>query len=297
MAMPRDVKQEFFTYLRVERGLSANTIEAYRRDLEKAEVWARRERGKDLLSLTREDVRDFLRWVSEQGLEGRSVARSISTLRSFFKFLLMDGFLRSDPTASLETPRSWQTLPRFLTFEEIQLLLEQPDVTKDIGVRDRALLEFLYATGIRASELVHLKLSDVDLERGIVICLGKGSKERMVPVGRSAIQWIMRYLPIRQRWLGQRVSGWLFISPRGRPLTRQALWKLVARYGRAAGLGRVTPHMLRHSFATHLLEHGADLRSVQMMLGHSDLSTTQVYTYITNERLRQVYDRCHPRAR
>ncbi len=295
--MPRDVKREFFTYLRVERGLSANTIEAYRRDLEKAEVWARRERGKDLLSLTREDVRDFLRWVSEQGLEGRSVARSISTLRSFFKFLLMDGVLKSDPTASLETPRSWQTLPKFLTFEEIQLLLEQPDVTKDIGVRDRALLELLYATGIRASELVHLKLSDVDLERGIVICLGKGSKERMVPVGRSAIQWIMRYLPIRQRWLGQRASGWLFISPRGRPLTRQVLWKLVARYGRAAGLGRVTPHMLRHSFATHLLEHGADLRSVQMMLGHSDLSTTQVYTYITNERLRQVYDRCHPRAR
>ncbi len=294
--MSRDLVREFLTYLRIERGLSANTIEAYRRDLERVAAWAQAERQKDLLSLSREDIREFLRWMNEQGLEAKSVARCIVTLRNFFKFLILDGVLKSDPTINLETPRSWQTLPRFLTIEEVNLLLEQPDVTRDIGVRDRAILEILYATGLRASEVIALRLGDVDLDKGVVICLGKGSKERLVPLGRSAIEWVLKYLPIRQRWLGQKTSPWLFISPRGRPLTRQALWKLVARYGRTAGLGRVMPHMLRHTFATHLLEHGADLRSVQMMLGHSDLSTTQVYTYITNERLRQIYDHCHPRA-
>lgn len=294
--MSRDLVREFLTYLRIERGLSANTIEAYRRDLERVAAWAQAERQKDLLSLSREDIREFLRWMNEQGLEAKSVARCIVTLRNFFKFLILDGVLKSDPTINLETPRSWQMLPRFLTIEEVNLLLEQPDVTRDIGVRDRAILEILYATGLRASEVIALRLGDVDLDKGVVICLGKGSKERLVPLGRSAIEWVLKYLPIRQRWLGQKTSPWLFISPRGRPLTRQALWKLVARYGRTAGLGRVMPHMLRHTFATHLLEHGADLRSVQMMLGHSDLSTTQVYTYITNERLRQIYDHCHPRA-
>lgn len=294
--MSRDLVREFLTSLRVERGLSANTIEAYRRDLEQAAAWARRERGRDLPSLSREDVRDFLREMKERGYDAKSIARSMTTLRNFFKFLILDGVLKTDPTAGLDTPRSWQMLPKFLTVEEVNLLLEQPDVTRDIGIRDRAILEVLYATGLRASELVALKLTDVDVDQGIVICLGKGSKERLVPLGRSALEWIMRYLPVRQRWLGQRTSAWLFISPRGRALTRQALWKIVARYGRAAGLGRVMPHMLRHTFATHLLEHGADLRSVQMMLGHADLSTTQVYTYVTNERLRQIYDRCHPRA-
>ncbi|MCS6817208.1 MAG: site-specific tyrosine recombinase XerD [Blastocatellia bacterium] len=294
--MPRDLVREFLTYLRIERGLSANTIEAYRRDLERVATWAQTERQKDLLSLSREDLREFLRWMSEQGFEVGSVTRCIVTLRNFFRFLILDGFLKSDPTISLQTPRSWQTLPRFLTIEEVNRLLEQPDVTRDIGVRDRAILEVLYATGVRASELVVLRLGDVDVDKGVLVCLGKGSKERLVPLGRSAIEWVLKYLPIRQRWLGQKTSPWLFISPRGRPLTRQALWKLVARYGRAAGLGQVMPHMLRHTFATHLLEHGADLRSVQMMLGHSDLSTTQVYTYITNERLRQIYDHCHPRA-
>jgi integrase/recombinase XerD len=294
--MSRDLVREFLTYLRVERGLSANTIEAYRRDLERVAAWAQAERQKDLLSLSREDIRQFLRWMSEQGLEAKSVARCVVTLRNFFKFLILDGVVKYDPTISLETPRSWQTLPKFLTLEEVNLLLEQPDVSRDIGIRDRAILEVLYATGVRASELIALRLGDVDLDKGVVLCLGKGSKERLIPLGRSAVEWLLKYLPIRQRWLGQRTSPWLFISPRGRPLTRQALWKLVARYGRAAGLGRVMPHMLRHTFATHLLEHGADLRSVQMMLGHSDLSTTQIYTYVTNERLRQIYDHCHPRA-
>jgi integrase/recombinase XerD len=294
--MRRDSLREFLLYLRVERGLSANTVEAYRRDLEKVAAWAEAERGKDLVSLSREDIRDFLRWMNEHGYEARSVARSIATLRNFFKFLILEGILRNDPTASLEVPKSWQTLPRFLTLEEVHRLLEQPDTTRDLGIRDRAILELLYATGLRASELVALRLSDVDWDRGVLVCLGKGSRERLVPIGRSAMEWLTRYLPVRQRWLGSRVSAWLFISPRGHALTRQALWKLVARYGRAAGLGRVMPHMLRHTFATHLLEHGADLRSVQMMLGHSDLSTTQVYTYVTNERLRQIYDQCHPRA-
>lgn len=292
----RDLKQEFLNYVRVERGLSANTLAAYARDLKKFETWLSRERGKGIAAAEREDVSAFLQQLRRGGAEPSSVARQASTLRHFYRYLVADGFIKRDPTVEIETPRAWQTLPKFLTAEEVELLLEQPDVSSEVGIRDRAVLELLYASGLRVSEVAGLRLSDVDLDAGVVTCLGKGSKERAVPIGRSAIGWVTRYLPIRQKWLGQRTSSWLFITRRGRPLRRQMLWRRVVWYGRKAGLGHVTPHMLRHTFATHLLEHGADLRSVQLMLGHADISTTEVYTHVTDERLREVYEKFHPRA-
>jgi integrase/recombinase XerD len=294
--MVRDVRKEFYDYLRVERGLSANTIQAYKSDLEKLSLWAGTHLQKDLQSLSREDITAFLRWLREQGLDPRTIARVVVTIRNFYRYLLMDGAIGYDPTVTLESPKAWQVLPKFLTLEEVNLLLEQPDITQPVGVRDRALLEVLYATGLRASEIVTLKLSDVNFEMGVVICLGKGSRERTVPLGRSALEWLRKYLLIRHQWIGQRTVDRLFVTRQGRPLSRQTLWRILADYSQKAGLGRVTPHMLRHTFATHLLEHGADLRSVQMMLGHADLSTTQVYTYVTNERLREIYEKCHPRA-
>jgi len=294
--MRRDLKQDFLTYARVERGLSANTLEAYARDLAKFERWLGEAASKGLTTADRDDVAGFLRGLRQQGLDANSVARQASTLRHFYRFLLVDGFIKHDPTVSLESPKAWQTLPKFLTQEEVELLVNQPDVTTEIGVRDRALLEVLYASGLRVTEVAALRHSDVNLDAGLVLCLGKGSKERTVPLGRSAIGWIERYLPIRRKWLGQQSSSRLFITPRGRPLQRQALWKRVVSYGEQSGIGHVTPHMLRHTFATHLLEHGADLRSVQMMLGHADLTTTEIYTHVTNERLKEVYEKCHPRA-
>lgn len=294
--MRRDIAEDFYNYLRVERGLSANTIQAYRHDLERLRSWAARECDKDLPSLSREEIAGFVRWLRESGLDPRSVARAMVTIRNFYRFLLLDGVIRYDPTVTLESPKAWQTLPKFLTLDEVNLLLRQPDITQPRGIRDRALLELLYATGLRASEVVNLKLSDVNFEMGILICLGKGSRERTVPLGRSALEWVKKYLVVRHQWVGQKAVDRLFVTPQGRPLSRQSLWKLLADYGKKAGIGRVTPHMLRHTFATHLLEHGADLRSVQMMLGHADLSTTQIYTYVTNERLREIYEKCHPRA-
>jgi integrase/recombinase XerD len=294
--MGRDLKSDFLTYARVERGLSANTLEAYARDLQKYERWLGESAGKTPASADREDVMTFLRDLREQGLDVNSVARCASTLRHFYRFLLLDGYIKHDPTVNIESPKAWQTLPKFLTQEEVDRLLGQPDVTTDGGVRDRAILEVLYASGLRVSEVTALRSSDVNLEAGLIVCLGKGSKERSIPLGRSAITWIERYLPIRRKWLGQRSSPRLFITPNGGMLQRQSLWKRVVRYGQMAGIGHVTPHMLRHTFATHLLEHGADLRSVQMMLGHADLATTEIYTYVTNERLKEVYERFHPRA-
>jgi integrase/recombinase XerD len=289
------IEESFFNYLRVEKGLSANTISAYRRDLEKLSDFAN-SLGKDLLSVERDDLSHFIRHLYKLGLEARSVARALVTVRSFYKFLLLDGVLRRDPSANLESPKSWQSLPKFLIAEEVERLLNSPDVSTDLGVRDKAMLEVLYATGLRVSELVALKEADLNLELGYLMTLGKGSKERMVPMGRSAVEWTRKYLPVRARLLGEKTSPFLFINTKGRPISRQTFWKLIVAYGEKVGIGHITPHLLRHSFATHLLENGADLRSVQMMLGHSDISTTQIYTHITNERLREIYKKFHPRA-
>lgn len=293
--MPRDLCQEFLRYLRVEKGLSPNTIEAYERDLRKLVSYATSV-GREILTIERADLLSFIRHLRESGLEPQSCARTMVTVRNLYKFLILDGHIHHDPTVNIETPRSWQTLPKFLTREEVDRLMEEPDVTTDDGLRDRAMTELLYSSGLRVSEMVTLRLSDVDIDAGLVTCLGKGSKERRVPVGSAAIEAIRRYLPARRRMAGDRPGDRLFVTSRGAPMTRQIYWKRLVEYGERAKLGRVTPHMLRHTFATHLLEHGADLRSVQMMLGHSDISTTQIYTHVTNERLREAYRKFHPRA-
>lgn len=293
--MIKDIESRFFNYLRVERGLSANTLLAYRSDLEKLSSFAQG-LGKELTSLERDDLMRFLQHLHELGLEARSVARALVTVRSFFKYLVLDGLLKRDPSVNLESPKSWQSLPKFLIAEEVERLIDAPDSATETGLRDKAMLEVLYATGLRVSELVGLKVNDLNLDMGFLTTLGKGSKERTVPLGQSAINWLRRYLNLRSRWLGERSSPLLFLNKSGSPVSRQAFWKLIVDYGNRAKIGHITPHLLRHSFATHLLENGADLHSVQLMLGHSDISTTQIYTHITNERLKQIYKKFHPRA-
>lgn len=293
--MIKDIESRFFNYLRVERGLSSNTLLAYRSDLDKLSAFAQQS-GKGLLSLERDDLMRFMQHLNQQGLEAKSIARALVTVRSFFKYLVLDGILKRDPSVNLESPKSWQSLPKFLIAEEVERLLDAPDTAMDTGMRDKAMLEVLYATGLRVSELVGLKVTDVNLEMGFLTTLGKGSKERTVPLGQSAIGWLRRYLEVRSRWLKDQTSPLLFLNPSGSAVSRQAFWKMIVEYGNRAKIGHITPHLLRHSFATHLLENGADLRSVQLMLGHSDISTTQIYTHITNERLKHIYKQFHPRA-
>lgn len=286
---------EFLTLLRVERGLADNTIQAYQRDLQKLKEHAAKSE-KSLLTLDRDDLLDLLADLKDSGLTTTSIARLISAVRGFYKFIVTEGLSKNDPTSYLESPKPWQTLPRFLTQDEIEELLSQPDLKTDFGVRDRAMLETLYATGLRVSELVGLKVSDINMDTGVLSCFGKGSKQRLVPLGRSALSFLKRYLPARLRLLNGKQSDTLFIDPYGRMITRQKFWKLIKSYGEAANIDYITPHLLRHSFATVLLANGADLRSVQMMLGHSDISTTQIYTHVTNDRLKSTYKQFHPRS-
>ncbi len=244
-----------------------------------------------------EGLKQFVMSLTRAGLSPRSVSRALSTVRGFYRFLLVDGHLTTDPTANLISPQAGQKLPRFLTEEEMGRLLGAPDTTTAEGVRDRTLIELLYATGLRVSELVSLTRRSIDLDRGLLNCTGKGSKQRQVPVGRGALEWLQKYQTARRALLDGRESERLFVAAGGRALTRQAVWTTLRDYAEGAGLRGVSPHVLRHSFATHLLEHGADTRSVQAMLGHSDLATTQIYTHVTGERLRNVYEKHHPRAR
>jgi integrase/recombinase XerD len=291
----KKIIEEFITTIRVEKGLSNNTIQSYRNDLNiLREFLSKKE--KNLLTAERDDLVDLLEHLKEEGRSDASIARLMSTLRGLFKFALTEKLLKRDPTAYMSTRKAWQTLPRFLTQEEVDKLLEQPDLNDDIGIRDRAMLELLYATGLRVSELVGLKLSDVELEAGSLSCFGKGSKQRRIPIGKSSIKFLKRYFTVRQRFLGGSHSDLVFVEPKGSPISRQKFWKIITQYGKSAGLGHVTPHMLRHSFATALIENGADLRSVQMMLGHSDINTTQIYTHVTNDRLKSAYKQFHPRS-
>ena len=293
--MTRDLKTDFLTYLRVERGLSPNTLESYGYDLKRFENWVGENCLLQFQQIEREHILKFVQHLREDGLDARSVGRVMVAVRGFYKFLILDGALDHDPTTNIESPKSWKNLPKFLTTEEVDMLLKQPNTETEIGMRDRAILELLYACGLRVTEAARLRLSDLNIDLGLLKCTGKGSKERSVPVGRSGLDWCKRYLLIRRRWLGNHQSIYFFLTPTKRAITRQFVWAMVTRYARLAGLGQVNPHMLRHTFATHLLEHGADLRSVQMMLGHSDPTTTQIYTYVTNERLREVYSKFHPR--
>jgi len=287
----------FLRYLTVERGLSFNTLEAYGRDLKRfgsslkgSRIGFRRVRRQDLLT--------HIRSLRQAGLSPKSVARAINSLRMFYRFLIFEGEVRSDPTTDLDSPRTWKSLPRFLTFEEVERLLAAPDTHRPLGVRDLAMLEVLYATGIRVSELLSLTLEDLNLEVGYLTCLGKGSKERIVPLGRKAIERLREYLrEVRPAVTRAADSRFLFTNRNGSKMTRQGFWKILKAYGTTAKIRRsLSPHVLRHSFATHLLEHGADLRSVQIMLGHADISTTQIYTHVNRERLRRIYHSFHPRA-
>jgi integrase/recombinase XerD len=288
----------YLEHLRVERRLAANTVESYARDLARLEQFAAA-RGGSVEALTREDLERFVRRLMTSGLSPRSVGRMVAALRGFYRFLAGSGRLRADPAEHVEAPRTWPALPTSLSLEEVDRLIAQPDVSTPRGLRDRALIELLYATGLRVSELVSLRPSDLHLQEGYLTCAGKGGKPRIVPVGQSAIRWVERYLAdARPALVGPRGSPWVFVgNRRGAHLTRVAFWKRLKAYGRAAGLrSALSPHVLRHSFATHLLERGADLRAIQVMLGHANLSTTQIYTHVLEARLRAVYEKFHPRA-
>ncbi len=288
----------FLNCLRVEKGLADNTIQAYRRDIGKFAGFCAVRKLAEPKDIQRGDVVDFLATLYRKGLDSRSVARHLVTIRHFFRFALLEGYVTDDPAATIESPRFRQSLPEFLSIEEVDRLLAQPDLNSVVGIRDRAMIELMYSCGLRVSELCGLRLADLQAESGCLRCIGKGNKERLVPVGKKALEAVQRYLRFsRPKLLGERTSPNLFLNQSGAPINRIAYWKLLGEYGRKAGLRKgLTPHMLRHSFATHLLDRGADLRSVQMMLGHSDISTTQIYTHVVEERLKQVYKAHHPRA-
>jgi integrase/recombinase XerD len=273
------------------------TIVAYAHDLRRLAAFARG-RGKALLALRQGDLAEFIGSLREAGLAARSVARSVHAVRGLYRFAVREGRLDVDPMENLKAPRAFKALPRFLSPAQVDAVLRAPDVATPLGIRDRAILEVFYATGLRLSELINLRASDIDSRMGLVTLFGKGRKERLVPLGEEAQRWVQRYLAeARPRLTRRREDQVLFLSNRGRRFSRMGLWGLVRRHAVTAGVQSVlTPHVLRHSFATHLLERGADLRALQAMLGHADISTTQIYTHVTRERLRKVYDQYHPRA-
>jgi integrase/recombinase XerD len=288
---------EYLGTLQAERGVSQNTLAAYRRDLADFLEFLDRE-GKPTHAVTSDDVVSFAERLRRRGLKPASVARRLSALRGFYRHLVREGTLALDPTEPVDHPRASRPLPRTLSREAAAALVESPDVRRPLGARDRALLELLYATGMRASECLDLTLEDLNLSAGYVICTGKGQKQRLVPVGTEAVERVRDFLDdVRPRLTRRRDSGFLFVNARGQRLSRQALWTIVRRAAKAAGIARrVSPHVLRHSFASHLLEGGADLRSVQAMLGHADITTTQIYTHLPSAALKRMYRKYHPRA-
>lgn len=290
----RDLVKEFLAYIQVEKGLARHTLESYGRDLKRLEAWAAKA-GQPVQDLTRPDLRKWIANLSREGLAPSSIARAVSAARGFFRFLMLDGHRKQQPTEDLDTPQRFAYLPKFLTEDEINRLFAAPDIATPEGIRDRALFELMYAAGLRVSEVVALKETDIELHAGLVKAHGKGSKERRVPMGKSAIHWLQQYAGVKASY-GRSPSPFVFLHA-GRPLSRQFAWAAIKRYAEKAGLKDVSPHTLRHSFATHLMQHGADSRSVQALLGHSDISTTQIYTHITDRHLRKAYDRHHPRAR
>ncbi len=289
---------DFLNFCRMEKGLASNSLQAYAGDLARYGSYFGRQHGADLPLNHTDTVTSYLHSLYQSRLGSRSIARHLATLRNFYSFLLREGKLASDPTEHVRTPKQWKTIPKFLNLSQIDKLLQAPDASTSTGLRDRAMLELLYATGLRVSELCRVGVSDLNLELGVLRTTGKGNKQRVVPVGRSALAAVREYLEsARAQILKGRGSRFLLVTARGGAMTRQAFWKLLAGHGRRAGIFRnLTPHVLRHSFATHLLEGGADLRSVQTMLGHADISTTQIYTHVMRSRLRKTLDDHHPRA-
>jgi integrase/recombinase XerD len=291
-----ELLRDFLTYLSVEKGLSKNTIESYSIDLKKFQDFLSL-KNKNFASFTRADVVDFIETLRNKGYSISSTCRFISSIKSLCKYLIIENVIKEDPSENLQTPKRWERLPKSLTVSEVRSFLElDTPIDKPITMRDSVMLELLYSSGLRVSELVSLKVEDINLEAGFIRVLGKGSKERVVPVNIRAIGRLRGYLnKARQEILKKRQSSYLFVTGRGRSLTRQRFWQTIKTLGRKKGID-LSPHTLRHSFATHLLEGGADLRSVQKMLGHSDISTTQIYTKVTTERLKKVYTKHHPRA-
>jgi integrase/recombinase XerD len=288
----------YLDHLRVERRLAKHTLDSYARDLAALTAFAAR-RGRVPEALDRRALEEFVRQQMTRGLSPRSVARLVAAVRGFYRFLVLDRRIDANPADDLRSPRAWPALPRFLSLAEVDALIAQPDVTTLRGLRDRAMIELLYATGLRVSELVGVRLADLHLNEQYLTCIGKGSKERLVPIGEQAARWVARYHREARPQLVGNARGRrdvLFVNARGGPLSRVGFWKILKQYGRQANLpSTLSPHVVRHSFATHLLERGADLRAIQLMLGHADLSTTQIYTHVLEARLRTVYDRFHPR--
>lgn len=289
---------EYLDALWLQRGLSENTLAAYRRDLAQTEQWLiNNKRSKRLIEASADDLGAFNATRSEQGLARRSAARWLSSVRGFYRYFLREQRLQEDPTQHLEHPKQARELPRSLGASDVENLLAAPDIETTIGLRDRAMLELLYASGLRVSELIALQLVSVNLRQGVVRVVGKGNKERLVPVGETALDWLQRYLREARQELLPAGGNVLFPSRRGRTMTRQTFWHAIKRYALAAGIQKdISPHTLRHAFATHLVDNGADLRAVQMMLGHSDLSTTQIYTHVAQQRLQSLLREHHPRG-
>jgi integrase/recombinase XerD len=288
----------FCDHLALERGLSGRTVDAYRRDLDRLVAFMTVRGVARPADVTATDLREFIYHLKDLGLQPSSIRRNVSALRTYFAFLLAEGVVVADPTDRVELPRAWRRLPGVLTRDEVARLLDAPDPADRLFWRDKALLEFAYASGVRVGELISVKVRDVDLQEGLALVFGKGSRERIVPLGRAALQALIVYLrEIRPTLAGTRGEGVVFLNARGTPLSRMGVWKILRRHVERAGIAkRVTPHTLRHSFATHLLEGGADLASVQEMLGHADIATTQIYTHVEREYLRDVHRRFHPRA-
>lgn len=290
----RDLLREYLSYCRVEKGLAANSIESYEDDLGRLSAWAKKN-GLDLKQLTRQDLREWLVDLAAEKLSENSKRRMISAVRGFYKFLMIDGHIGKNPAEDIVAPQKGLYLPRFLNQTEVQTLLSAPDVSTETGLRDRAILELMYSSGLRVSETVNLLVKDIDLEAGILTTIGKGSKTRRVPVGSSAVEWIRKYFAARRDHDDIGVDN-CFVSPHRRPLTRQVIHRFIKEYAEKCGFEGVSPHTLRHSFATHLVQNDADIRSVQQMLGHADISTTQIYTHITSKHLQKTYERFHPRS-
>jgi len=294
----KSLVEEFIHYLAVERGLADNTLDSYNRDLRQFLGFLENEKEGDLQKATRNMIMAYLLFLQKRGRATATVSRHLAALRSFYHFLLREKYIDKDPTINLESPKLEKKLPRILTVNEVEMLLSQPRGGDPAALRDKAMLELLYATGIRVSELINLEVNHINLDMGYIRCFGKGSKERIVPVGSLARKCVNEYLQRdRTKLIKNRSEQALFVNQHGRKLTRQGFWKIIKKYAKRAGIAKeITPHTLRHSFATHLLENGADLRSVQEMLGHADITTTQIYTHLTKGRLREVYAKSHPRA-
>ena len=289
----------YLTHLTAERRLATNSVESYARDLALLAEFAAGVET-EASALTLQQLEELVRAMMTEGKSPRSVARAVACYRGFYRFLLIDGRIPASPAEDLRPPRAWKVLPRYLSVEDVDRLLSQPDVTTPRGVRDRALIELIYATGMRVSELIALRPADINLEASYLTCTGKGDKQRIVPIGDEAARWVSQYMrEARHILLGKRRSPRVFVNARGggSGLTRVGFWKILKGYAKQSGITHtLSPHMLRHSFATHLLERGADLRAIQMMLGHADLSTTQIYTHVLEQRMRTIYDQFHPRA-